>query len=79
VILHSTALLGFLSGLVFQDRCSKLGPANHSLHRTPPRNVLVQATTSGCTLPSAPRRRIVAGGAGELKKRYAQAKEAPDS
>jgi hypothetical protein len=67
VILHSTALLGFLSGLVFQDRCSKLGPANHSLHRTPPRNVLVQATTSGCTSHGARFRYHLGGGACELQ------------
>jgi len=45
---------------------------NHSLHRTPPRNVLGEATTSGCIMPGARLRDGVESGAGELKKRWAE-------
>lgn len=42
---------------------------NHSLHRTPPRNVLAQAITLVCVMSGTLRRYGCWGGAGEFEKR----------
>jgi hypothetical protein len=46
-------------------------PANHSLHRTPPRNVLFQVGTYEWAVPDALLHCSCEGGAGELKNRWA--------